>query len=146
MLFSTFWNWGKTLKMEVTKPTKNKKCQGFESGWKEWYENMELQCINLFILLGPCLSVGIHGGTGIWAKWSLSGNGPQRWVLFWSCCDPVDRARSMYLKVDKFEVGQHEWGNSKRGGTVSKSTALFLPIRRLLILLRTPNPPFKISG
>lgn len=40
---------------------------------------------------------------------------PRSWVMFWSCCDPVDQAGSMYLRVDRAEVGQHEAGNKKRG-------------------------------
>lgn len=96
-------------------------------------------------VLGLRLCVGVHGGTGIWATWSLSGNGPQRWVLFWSCCDPVDQPRSTYLRVDKSEVGQREWGNGKRGGPVSKETALFLPIRRLPILL-IPRSKFLVMS
>lgn len=61
-----------------------------------------------------------------WRDWNLGhmesflGMVPARWVMFWSCCDTVDHSRSTYLKIDKFEVGQREWGNGKRRGTVSK--------------------------
>lgn len=42
------------------------------------------------------------------ATWKFSGNSAlEAELCFWSCCDPVDRAGSVYLKVDKAEVGQH---------------------------------------
>lgn len=63
--------------------------------------------------------------------------GPGSWGMFWSCCDPVDQAGSVYLRVDRAEVGQHEGGNGEKGGNCVKATPLFLSAH-LLAFLHTP--------
>lgn len=67
--------------------------------------------------------------------------------MFWSCCDPVDHAGSMYLRVDKAEVGQHEGGSGekKKRGEVCQSDGPVPVCPPPRLPPHPPNPPLKVS-
>lgn len=114
VMLSTSCNWGKTLKTEAA--TKNvrdlrgvKKSDVKTRSCSAFIDPFCLACVCVLVFREE-LEFGPHG--------AFLGLVPKGGFFFWSCCDPVDQARSMYLKVDKVEVGQCDWGNGKRGATV----------------------------